>query len=349
MKRKNPFNYCADCRTHGDEAGIALFFVLWVLVLLSVITGEFCRTMRNEVNITRSYKDATQAFYIARAGFNIAVSELIKKPEEKIGKNVFSKVDPVEDPVIDWRVNTDLPEIEFAQGRFKVQLGNDSGRIDINKAGRFLFTILLNGIDLDDYEKSVIIDSIFDWRDKDSIQHANGAEDDYYLSLDNPYPCGNGDFKSIEELMLVRGVDEKLFNETLKERITVSPNERGLIFRGGNFNSENKEAFDYDKINLNAAPPGVLKAFPLMTDAAVQAIIDYRQEKDFTSILELASVVPKAVFGGASPYLTLKYLPLFTMKSTGMVDGDNVKNEIQARLRVDSKLEMGYEIIQWLQ
>ncbi len=60
------------------EKGIALFLVLWVLTLLSVIVGEFCYSMRTEVNITRNFKDQTEAYYIALAGLNRAIGELIR-------------------------------------------------------------------------------------------------------------------------------------------------------------------------------------------------------------------------------------------------------------------------------
>ena len=56
-----------------NEKGIALFLVLWVLTLLSVIAGEFCFAMRTEVNMTRNFKGQTEAYYIALAGMNRAI------------------------------------------------------------------------------------------------------------------------------------------------------------------------------------------------------------------------------------------------------------------------------------
>ncbi|MBT9438408.1 MAG: hypothetical protein GAS50_04355 [Desulfobacterales bacterium] len=61
-----------------NENGIALFLVLWVLTLLSVIVGEFCHAMRTEVNITRNFKEETQSYYIAMAGVNRSIAELIR-------------------------------------------------------------------------------------------------------------------------------------------------------------------------------------------------------------------------------------------------------------------------------
>ena len=60
-----------------------------------------------------------------------------------------------------------------------------------------------------------------DWRDKDNLHRLNGAEDDYYLSLPQPYKCKNGDFTSIEELLLVRGVTPEIFYGGLKDMVAV--------------------------------------------------------------------------------------------------------------------------------
>ena len=57
---------------------MALFLVLWVLTLLSVIVGEFCYTMRTEINITRNFKEGTESYYISVAGLNRTIAELLK-------------------------------------------------------------------------------------------------------------------------------------------------------------------------------------------------------------------------------------------------------------------------------
>ena len=50
-----------------------------------------------------------------------------------------------------------------------------------------------------------------DWRDPDDFYRLNGAENDYYHSLSEPYECKNGDLDTIEELLLVRGVTTELY------------------------------------------------------------------------------------------------------------------------------------------
>ncbi len=216
---------CASRRVPLGQAGIALFLVLWVLTLLSVIVGEFCHAMRGEVNTVRNFKEETEAYYIAQAGVFRAIEELVRKhvfpkpPEEKTIKA------EEEIPVDVWRVNVDIPAVKFGQGSFEVRLDNESGKVDLNAANPAMLRMLLNHFELEEQEKDVIVDSILDWRDEDDLHRLNGAEDDYYLGLPKPYPCKDGDFDAVEELLLVRGVTAEVFLGGLKELVTVFPYE----------------------------------------------------------------------------------------------------------------------------
>jgi len=64
-------------RIFKSERGIALFLVLWVMALLTVIAGEFCYFVRTEANITRNFKEETQTYYIAMSGLSFAIGELV--------------------------------------------------------------------------------------------------------------------------------------------------------------------------------------------------------------------------------------------------------------------------------
>ena len=55
-----------------------------------------------------------------------------------------------------------------------------------------------------------IADAILDWLDEDDDAREFGIEYDYYESLEPPYTPTNGPFRSVEELLLVRGVTPDL-------------------------------------------------------------------------------------------------------------------------------------------
>jgi len=333
-------------RIAKSEKGIALFLVLWVLALLSVIVGEFCFAMRTEVNVTRNFKEQTEAYYIALAGLNRAIGELIrnefarqkgKKPESKGEENE-------EESKSSWRMNVDIAPVPFGQGQFEVKIGNESGKININGANESLLKMMLNAFDIEEQQKSVIIDSIMDWRDKNHLHRLNGAEDSYYGSLPEPYECKNGDFDSVEELLMVRGVTPEIFYGGLRDLITVfKPPERRKKLSAG----YRVIAHDFDKININAASKKMLLALPSMTDDLTQAILDYRKEADFKSLTEVSSLVGPDVYNAISPYITLETSPFYTITSVGKVEGSKIRQGVKALIVIDRKLKKGYRLVQW--
>ena len=330
-----------------SESGIALLLVLWVLMLLMVIVGEFCHAMRTEVNITRNFKEDTQSYYIAVAGLNRAVSELIKNeilPQKVKSPDSEDDDEEADEEEISWRINADIPAIAFGEGQFEVKIGNESGKVNINRANRRLLRMMLNGFDLDDSDKDVIVDSILDWRDKDRNHRISGAEDDYYDSLPEPYECKDGDFDSIEELLLVRGVTPEIFYGGLEHMVTVYQDEtksRGRRGRRG-------KGFDYDKVNVNTAPPQVLRSLPMMTDDLVQEIIEYRKEQDFKSMAALSDIVGPDVFQAIAKHITMETCAYYTIKSVGTLEGSQTKQGVEALIKIDTTLRKGYRVIKWL-
>lgn len=328
-----------------SEDGIALFLVLWVLTLLSVIVGEFCHAMRMEVNIIRNFKEETQAYYIAEAGLNSAIVGLIR---DKLIAQKVKGIDTEErEEEVEWRVNVDIPAVPFGQGEFEVKIGNESGKVNINTANEAFFKVLLGSFDLKDSDKDIIIDSILDWRDKDNLHRLNGAEDDYYRSLPTPYDCKDDDFESVEELLMVRGITPEIFYGGLKDMVTVyevpgSGNDTGAILR--RMKGLRKPP---QKISINAIPSQLLRSLPLMTDELVQEIVEYRKEKEFRRLTELLPIVGPEVYEAIMPYLTWSTGPYYTIESVGKVGGTQTRKSVEALVRIDGRLKKGYRIIQW--
>ena len=117
-------------RILNNERGIALFLVLWVMALLTVIAGEFCYAVRTEANITRNFKEETQAHYIAVSGLYWAIQELVVN--EFLPRRTQAPADAQEPEDVRRRINTDIPAVPFGEGQFKVEKENESGKINLN-------------------------------------------------------------------------------------------------------------------------------------------------------------------------------------------------------------------------
>ncbi len=337
-----------------NERGIALYLVLWVMALLTVIAGEFSYAVRTEANITRNFKEETQAYYIAASGVSWAIAGLVVNQFVRRPAPVSDGEESPDD--IRARINTDIPAVPFGGGQFKVEKENESGKVNLNRANRTLLKMMLNTFELDEVGKDIIADAIMDWRDKDSLHRVNGAEDEYYLSLPLPYKCKNGDFTTTEELLLVRGVTPEIFHGGLKGMVSVyqdkeTNTQTGFKTQTGartQTGAKGKEGVDFNKININAAPPQMLSSLPGMTEELVLEIARYREKKDFRSLAELSSLVGSDIYRLISPYLTLKMSPYYTIRATGTLAEGRTRQGVQAVVKIDGKLEKGYETIQWI-
>ena len=327
----------------GNERGIALFLVLGVLALLAVIVGEFCYTMRTQVNITRNFKEETQAYYLAVAGANRAIVELIRN--ERIPPKATTVEDEEEERL---RINTDIPPVSFGEGRFKVHVTNESGKINLNAADTRLLRMVLTGFDLEDDERDVIVDSILDWRDKDRLHRVNGAEDDYYQSLPEPYECRDDDFRSVAELLLVRGVTPELFFGGLEEMVTVYGDDQADNQSGNRRAPRKKPAAASGKMNINAATFDMLRTLPGMTEDLARDIVEFRKERDFKTVTELLELVGADVYNSLQSYLTVRTIPYYTVTAMGMTGGGETRRAVEALVKIDGRSKKGYRIIRWL-
>lgn len=322
--------------------GVALFLVLWVLTFLSVIVGEFCYAMRTQVTITRNLKEKTTAYYIALAGIYRGIDETLRY--HGAPNTMTNRDQQGADDVEWWRVNADIPQFPYKDGYFKIKIDNQSGKVDLNQVERPLLLLILGRSGLTDMEKDTIADSVLDWRDKDELHRLNGAENDYYGTLDPPYSCKDADFDSVEELLLVRGVTESVYHALLKHVFTVSM-PQGLKPLKQTAETEKKK--EIEKININAASTAVLLSLPGMSEENVAAVLDYRKEKDIVSLGALIPLIGQDNYIKIIPYITLKSSPFYIFHSVGQMEGSRASHYLKALVEVDVTTMRKYRIVKW--
>ncbi|MDD3474206.1 MAG: type II secretion system protein GspK [Syntrophaceae bacterium] len=343
----------------NGQKGIALVLILWVLAILSVIAGEFCYAMRAEVNITRNFKEGSEAYYYALAGVNRAIGELIRdkimsrRTKLGLGRSKTEKEKALEASAEEakekarWRVNVDIPPVVFGAGAFKVRIGNEAGKINVNLASENVLKMMLNAFDLEDREKDIIVDSILDWRDEDDLHLLNGAENDYYNSLPEPYNCKNAPFDSVEELLLVRGITPEIYDAGLKDMVTVFLDNRATQKSTANILMGRSGSVFSSKVCINAAPEKVLRALPLMSDELVRKVTTFRKAKDFESPAEIVSVVGADVYKAISPYITVEENTYYTISTTGLIPGTQISRGIEAMVEINPTVQGGWRVVEW--
>ena len=335
------------CRHQGlsSQSGVALVMVIWILALLMVIVGEFGYSMRTEVNATRQFKEAAEAYYIAEAGLSRAIVEILQQSTASDDADDEAAPLSAEGPEAPWRVNVPLPAVPFGEGQYRVYIDNESGRVNINTAERGLLQMLVDHFDLSETEKDTIVDAILDWRDSDELHRLNGAESDYYQSLPRPYHSKNGPFDSVSELLLVRGVTPEIYYGGLQDMVTVALDDGSWAGQGLTRAKALRRAAG-GAVNINAARPAMLAALPNMTADAIQDVLAFREHDDFRSLDEVATVVGGELFEAIAPFITLQMSPYYIIHTEGRLTDSPVRQLASTRVRIDPGEETKFVVLE---
>ena len=147
---------------------------LWIMVLLIAIVTEFSFTMRTEINITRNTKEDTQAYYLALAGYNRAIGELIENQNYWMqdgtiffGKSPSIRTDQGE--LFEEKKPIRRDFIPLGSGYFTYSIEPESSKANINyiQQGEWREKLKNSGIE-DDGLIDSIVNAIEDWKDRDT-------------------------------------------------------------------------------------------------------------------------------------------------------------------------------------
>lgn len=351
------------------ERGIALMLVLWVLILLSIMVFEFCHTMRIEAIITKNFKEGEKSYYLAQAGINRAIIEIVKTKsavkkfkgsKKSMVKAEEEDIDEEEEELNEWKPREEPYVFPFEDGECEVKIGDEGSKINLNwiakkaKRNRKLLTdILENSCGLEGEERDVIVDSIIDWVDKDHNHLLNGAEDEYYESLEDPYECRDGKFVVAEELLLVRGVTEEIYygskyyseeHDELDQDL-----EEGERRRIGQGLSELFTVFSKKtslKVNINDASYGLLMSVSGMTDDVARRIIELRREEEFENIRD-ARLLELPNYNQIAPQITVDPTNYYRIEARGRMGDSAVARAITAIVEITPKKKDKYKIVYW--
>lgn len=241
---------CLRRPVSGQDGGVALVLVIWVIVVLIAIVGEFSYSMRTEINITRNFKEEEQAYQLALAGIETAKAEIMLTAD-------ISRMYLNDDGVLVLDPDKDLPERKetLGNGKFEYTVTDEDGKMNLNTETPIHLRNLLTNAGLETEDIDTIADSIMDWRDPDDLHMLNGAEDDYYESLEVPYSSKDANFDSALELLLVKGVTKDIFFGT-KPDVQDDKEEKPAYDGIGKYFT----VYGSGQINVRSAPRAVLEA-----------------------------------------------------------------------------------------
>lgn len=259
------------------QKGSVIIIVLWTSVLLTVLVT----VMAGKVQLS-----AKTAFHNAAAVTAMAdVSSAMNKAEmELIMERMTSPIDEVIEVDEDGnsrektnRFNGQALTLNYPAGEdMVVRIFDHAGKINIGALNQQQLRLLIEhllGEDADPSEVQDLLTAWNDWADLNDAAGINGADKDYYESLDPPYtPRNFSELDSVEEIRLIRGFDDLFKDVNLDAAFTI-------------YGSTST-------VNMNFATREAMQLLPGLNDELIEEIIAYRESKDFRNKPDVANIVP---------------------------------------------------------
>lgn len=250
---------------------LVIVVVMWVIVLLAVIITTVAHTTRLDTRISLTSAEKTRCKWACRAGLETAIAVL----NDDVDTNYSDSFDDL------WADNPeDFNDIPLDGCSFTVEVTDEAGKLNINTATKNQLLELPNMTE-------EIADSILDWRDKDDDIRQGGAEAGYYINLPYGYEIRNDNFKTMRELLLVKGVTPALlFGGTGDEVIEASSG--WIRYLTCYSYDKNKDAEGNNRININNADENRLRRQLNISTSYAKWIVDNRKN-GFKGIGDLIS------------------------------------------------------------
>ncbi len=251
-----------------------------------------------------------------------------------------------------WSYNEqDFNNIELEGAFFKVQVEDEASKLNVNTATREQLMAM-------PYMTEDLVGAILDWRDKDDAQLPMGAEAGYYRNLPYPYEIRNGPFRTIRELLLVRGITEDLLygeDTNLNDRLDYNEKDGretppadngdnkldyGLIkyFTFCSY-EKNKDAEGNDRVNINKADQDKLEDELDIKKSQAKWIVDNRR-KGYKSISDLINKnSPKRTKGDNDSSDTAEPLDLETFYKTADMMTVSDAEKLWGRININTAPE----------
>lgn len=256
----------AVSRPLPENRGLILIVALWSLCLLCSFAVILGYQSRQKLVLVKRLEERGKLHFIAEAGIFRAAVELNKE----LKKNYDTLNDPwssdpgvfrnaaVSEGVFD--VYYDYADPGSGEVRRRYGMIDEESRININSAdSKVLKRLFLSVLNVDEADAEGLAASVIDWRDPDSSLTLSdrSAEDSFYRSGVYPYECKDAGLQIPEELLLIRGFSENIF-EKIRPYIT--------IYTSG-------------RVNINTAAKPVLAALGL-SPTVTENIMLFRAGKD---------------------------------------------------------------------
>lgn len=322
------------------QSGAVIIIVLWTSVLLTILVTAMAGKVRLSAKAATFNQQASTQWAQLMAAVNQAEMELML---ENMTRPIGEQLEESEEGEIRipaYRFNGQPLTLNYPQAdNIVVRIYNHGGKINLNRIPRRSMQQLIENrlggpFEADPEQVQDLLTTWTDWTDLNSLEGINGAENDYYQSLDQPYfPRNNPELDTVEEIMHVKGFAELFEGVNLDAAFTIYGSSRAL-----NFNLATREA---------------LQLLPGLDDELIETIIAYREIEDISNLSELGEIIPFENFQEVSPWFSTNagdpYFSIFVYAEAegvaGAIEFDSERDQNSA-VAIDPVRQAYMEIVE---
>jgi len=269
---------------HHKQAGSVLIVTLWTITLLTILVTALASQTRLSARVAFYHQQDLQDWADLLAAMNQAEMEVLLERQPRALQGVDDAEELDDNPF--YRFNGDELTLYYPQAEgIKVRIYDHAGKINIREISLERLRRILEkrlGEDADEQVQALLV-AWSDWRDLNDQAGLNGAERDYYESLEPPYQPRNGNLETVEELLQIRGFAE--------------------VFAGVDLDAAFTLYGDGELINLNLATVEAMRLLPGLDDAMIARILAFRAENEFRGNGDVAQLVPAESMALLRPWL----------------------------------------------
>ncbi len=247
--------------TRKNEKGTILILALWALGILTVFTVYLSAYVRQEITVLSRFEK--------RQRLQMLLESCMKKALVVLENDIKQNEGVLTPDGKQARYNNEY--------EFKASLGEDACRVGYQEGREQRYGLVdeeskinLNSVSAPEFKRFLsddlgmsrqraqdIADTIYDWRVFGESSPGGFFSDNYYENLTDPYSPKKRDFEAFDELLLVKNINEELF-EILLPYVTV---------------------YGDGKVNINTASDMILLNAGMIPSVA-HKIVSVRRGKD---------------------------------------------------------------------
>ena len=182
-----------------QRRGAILIAAMWIMIILVALVLVLARSMRVEAISTGNRQSLLEADAVERGAEQYVLWQVDGAKGDALSvTSIDTEAMPVGNGYF-WIISPD----PTSDQNYNFGITDEASKLNLNTAT----SLMLQNLPA---MTSDVADAIVDWADADDTPGQNGAESDYYQNLQFPYVAKNLPLESVEELLLVKGMNKGL-------------------------------------------------------------------------------------------------------------------------------------------